>query len=90
MLDTTEIFRKKQIEIILSKTQSERAMMGVDMIDSVYEIVKNSIIEKNPELNNKEIICQIFQRYYANDFSQERVLDITEKIKSYHSKSTDI
>jgi hypothetical protein len=81
MRDTKEEFRKKQIEIILSKTESERAMMGVDMIDAVYCIVKNSILEKQPNLNDREVIAAIFKRYYSNDFAAEELELISRRIE---------
>jgi hypothetical protein len=82
MLDTNKEFQKKQIEIIHSKNPSERAMMGIDMIDSVYQIVKNSILEKHPNYSEKAIIAEVFKRYYINDFSKDKIEEIMDKIKS--------
>jgi len=82
MFDTNKKFQKKQIEIILSKKPSERAMMGVDMIDSVFQIVKNSIIGKHPNYNGREIVAEIFKRYYKNDFPKDKMEEIMNRIKS--------
>jgi hypothetical protein len=82
MFDTNKKFQKKQIEIILSKKPSERAMMGVDMIDSVLQIVKNSIIGKHPNYNEREIVAEIFKRYYKNDFPKDKIEEIMNRIKS--------
>lgn len=81
MLDTNKEYQKKQIEIILSKKPSERAIMGVDMIDSVYQIVKNSILRKHPNYSKREIIAEVFKRYYMNDFSKDKIEEIMNKIK---------
>lgn len=81
MLDTTEEFRKKQIEIILSKTPTERARMGMEMIDAVYYTVKNSIKAMYPHYTEKEVIAELFRRYYKDDFSPEKVTEIMEMIR---------
>lgn len=82
MLDTTEEFRKKQIEIILAKTPRERGQMAMEMIDSMYSLVKNSIIASYPHYTEKEVIAELFKRYYQNDFSPEKVEEIMERIKN--------
>jgi hypothetical protein len=50
--------------------------MGFEMIDSVYAIVKNAILEKHPELSEREAIVEIFKRYYANEFSEHEIEQI--------------
>jgi hydroxymethylpyrimidine/phosphomethylpyrimidine kinase len=82
MLDTTEEFRKKQIEIILSKTPAERAKMGMEMIDTVYYTVKNSIKTMYPHYTEKEVIAELFRRYYKDDFPTEKVMEIMERIRN--------
>ena len=43
MDDTSPEMRKKQREIILSKTPQERFLMGLQMMEDAREIVLNSI-----------------------------------------------
>ena len=85
MQDTTEEMRKKQIEIIMSKTDAERTKMGADMIDIVYEIVKKSILKENPYLNQRELMAELFERYYSVDFSTEKIQIIKEKIRNFNT-----
>lgn len=81
MKDTTQEAHKKQLEIILSKTAHERAMMGVDMMESTYKIVKQSIKNDNPQFNEREVIAELFSRYYKNDFSDNELRRIVAHLK---------
>lgn len=81
MLDTTEEFRKKQIEIIMAKTPQERGQMAMEMIESMRVMVKNSIIDRYPHYTEKEVTAELFKRYYQNDFPPEKVEEIMEGIK---------
>ena len=82
MLDTTEEFRKKQIEIIMAKTPQERGQMAIEMIESVRSLVKNSIIARYPHYTEREVTAELFKRYYKNDFPPEKVEEIMEWIKN--------
>ncbi len=84
MLDTTLDAQQKQLEIILSKSDSERAMMGVDMIDSVYQAVKKSIQNQHPEYSERELIGALFVRYYKNEFDKALLMEIAKGIKGYN------
>lgn len=86
MRDTTPDARKIQAEIILAKTESERNEMGLHMIDDVYHIVKNSILEKNPTLSAADLTVEIFKRYYMHEFSEAEVERITLGIRAHASQ----
>ena len=83
MQDTTPKFRQKQIEIIFSKSLEERSAIIADMIDSVYLIVRNSIAARKTELTEREIVAEIFERYYKNEFSPEQIRLIKSKIVAF-------
>lgn len=80
--DTTEEFRKKQIEIILSKTPEQRGQMAIEMIESMHTLVKNTIKAQYPHYTEKEVIAELFKRYYKNDFPPEKVTEIMEQIRN--------
>ena len=82
MLDTTIDMQEKQLEIILAKSPKERASMGVDMIDFAYQTVKRSILIENPTLSEREVVIEIFKRYYSNDFSPKQLSIIIEQMKN--------
>lgn len=73
MKDTTEEAERKQREIIFSKTEEERFLMGIEMIDSVRQIVANSIREKHPGISETELKVEMFKRYYSNDFPPDEL-----------------
>lgn len=82
MKDTPKHIVEMQRNMIHSKTEEERFLMGADMIDSVYEMVKNQIIEESPELSEQEIRAKLFLRFYQNDFSEQEKEKIVEHIKN--------
>jgi len=87
VLDTPEELIQLQRNIILSKTPYERAAMGVDMINTVYKVVTNSILNEHPEATKGEVIALVFERYYKNDFSSEKITEIKQAIINYHKKA---
>lgn len=82
MKDTTKQILEMQRKMVHSKTEEERSMMGAEMIDSVYEMVKNQIIEQEPDLSKNEIRAKIFLRLYQNDFSKQQKEKIVASIKN--------
>ena len=84
MNDTSLKMRKKQLEIIHAKTSSERAMMGIDMIDSVKKIVTNSIKNRHPEYSELELKVAVFKRYYRNDFTPDQMEKIIQGMHRFH------
>lgn len=83
VLDTKEDARRIQAEIIRAKTPQERALMGVDMIDTTYEMIKRSFSIDNPGINEAELTALVFQRYYKRDFSPAVLQEIMKKIREY-------
>ena len=82
--DTPKDIHKKQLEIIHSKTARERALMGMDMIDSTYQLISNLMRQKHLNLSNGGVVAKIFMRYYKNDFQEEELNHIAEKIIEAH------
>ena len=76
MLDTTQDMYEKQLEIIFSKTAAKRAEIGVNMIDFAYQTVKNSILAEHSDMTEKELVIEIFKRFYKNDFTPEQLGEI--------------
>jgi hypothetical protein len=84
MNDTSEEARKKQLEIIFSKTPEERFLMGIEMINYVRMVVENSIRAENPAISPIDLKVAVFKRYYGNEFSQEEIERIEESMRKYH------
>jgi len=83
MKDTTPEAQQIQRDIMHSKTDHERAMMGIDMIENTRKIVMNSIKRENPDLTEREVIPELFERYYGQEFSEEEVQIIKKGIIQY-------
>ena len=76
MNDTTPEARKKQIEVILSKSMQERLLMGLEMMEEMRQITLNSIRLKNPGISETELKVEFVKRYYSKDFTPEKLADI--------------
>lgn len=83
MKDTPPEIQRLQQDIIHAMTDRERAMLGVDMIESARKVVTNSIREEHPHLSEREVVAERFERYYSRDFSDEELKIIKEGILSY-------
>jgi hypothetical protein len=80
MNDTTTAAHAQQLAIIYAKTPHERAMMGIEMIDTVRQIVENSIRAKEPNISPKDLLIAVIKRYYATDFSE---IELSKIINSF-------
>lgn len=83
MKDTTPEVQQMQRDIIHSKSDRERAMMGVDMIESTRKVVMNSIKIEKPHLSEREVVAELFERYYSQEFSKEEIQIIKKGIIQY-------
>ncbi len=84
MNDTPEHIRKKQAEIILSKSFEERFMMGIEMMELGYYEVKNRIKRATPDISEGELIAAIVRTFYKKDFSKTELEKICDSIIDYH------
>jgi hypothetical protein len=80
MNETTTAAHAQQLAIIYAKTPHERAMMGIEMIDTVRQIVENSIRAKEPNISPKDLLIAVIKRYYATDFSE---IELSKIINSF-------
>lgn len=76
MKDTYEEMKTKQLEFLLSKTPQERFLIGIRMIEDGINIVRQSIINNNPDISEQELKKLVFKRCYANDFSDQEMKQI--------------
>ena len=81
MNDTPDHIRKMQHEIMMRMTPQERFMHGIEMIDYGRMIVENSIKAQNPDISERELVVEVFKRYYGNEFSPEEVAKISAAIR---------
>ena len=86
MTDTPDFIRKKQIEIFLAKSDTDKWRLGLGMIDEVWHSVKKSIHIEKPHLSEAELMVELFKRYYKNDFSTAELTIISQKLLHYHQQ----
>lgn len=87
MNDTPPEIRKKQLEIIFSKTEEERFRMGLQMIDFVRQAARNRVREKNPGISELELKVEVFRQTYKEDFPPEEMEKIVQFMRNEYSKS---
>ncbi len=80
MTDTTAVAHAQQLAIIYAKTPHERAMMGIEMINTVRQVVENSIRATEPHISQKNLLIAVIKRYYAREFSEYELSKIIESI----------
>ena len=84
MNDTPDFIRKKQIEIFLSKSETDKWRLGLGMIDEVWHSVKQRISIENPHFSKAELMVALFKRYYKNDFTDLELNTISKQLLQYH------
>ncbi len=84
ILDTPDHIRKLQNEIFLKNSLSRRFELGFQMIEGVKKIVENSIRLKNPQISEIDLKVEVFERFYKNDFSEEKKKDIIKAMREYY------
>ena len=87
MTDTPNFIRKKQIDIFLSKSESDRWLLGFGMIDEVWNSIKDKIRADNPHFTQAELMVELFKWYYKKDFTTAQLNQIVLKLQQYHQDS---
>jgi hypothetical protein len=81
MTDTPEHIYQMQHDIMMRMTPHERFMQGIEMIDYGRMIVENSIKAKNPNISERELVVEVFKRFYQDEFSAEKLEEICAAIR---------
>jgi len=84
MIDTPPHIKQKQLEIILSKTPQERFMIGAELIDFGRELVKSSIMQRNPGITGIDLDIAVFRRNYTAIYKPDQIEKITWLLRKYH------
>ena len=71
MNDTHIEITAKVKELMKLKSNEERLLMGFSMYDTAKEIVKSSIIERNPHMTVNQMRREIFLRFYGVEFTKD-------------------
>ncbi|MEY4903455.1 MAG: hypothetical protein RLZZ292_1270 [Bacteroidota bacterium] len=90
MTDTPSHIYQIQYNIIAAKPIAERVRLGIDTIDSMRKMIKNSLLQQNPTLDNASIEMLLFKHYYSGDFPEVLLNKIAQSIYDYHAKKSAI
>jgi hypothetical protein len=78
MTDTSPEIEKKWHEMLMSKSNEERFMMGISSNMAARQVVIASFPK---DLSPAEFKERLFLRYYGNDFNEEEKKKIIEWIR---------
>jgi hypothetical protein len=82
MNDTSDEARKKQLEIIFSKSREERLLMGLQMMEDARQMVMNGIRKQTPGISEADLKITFINRYYKNDLSEKYLMDVAQWIRT--------
>ncbi len=81
MNDTTKEMHKFQYDLIMSKTPSERFIMGLEMVESGREFMIAGIKAQKPDIEENEINLELLKRQFINDKSLFWLYYLIKEIK---------
>ena len=55
-------------------------MMGIEMINTVRQVIENTIRAKDPHISQKDLLIAVIKRYYARDFT---AIELSKIIESF-------
>jgi len=73
----------KQREIWFAKTPGERFAAGLQMTDDLKAIAFAGIRRRNPGMPDSDVKIEWFKLMYKNDFQEEELNTIIEKMRLY-------
>jgi hypothetical protein len=88
MTDTHSNIYIKQLEIFLSKSDSERFQACEDLMIFGRKIIESAIIQDNNNLSDVDLKVEVFKRCYADQFPAEELKRIMDSMKDYLIKNS--
>lgn len=82
MRDTSPKMMAKLQEMIEKKTPLERLQMSFSAYNLAKQLVICSILQENPNISKKNLRRKVFERFYSNDFSPEKMEKILNHLDS--------
>ena len=86
MTDSTPEILKKQLEIILSKSESERFRIGDELNTFGRKVLENSIRQEYPGISEIDLKIEVFKRIYTPFYSTYELDRIILSIRDYMQK----
>lgn len=70
MTDTHPIIEARFKKMIMARSGQERLLMGCSMFAAARQIVKSSLIQRQPKISAQEIKEGFFSRLYGGEFNE--------------------
>jgi hypothetical protein len=87
--DTSPEMQARYYEGLMSKTPEERLLMVGSMYECAKQLATAGILLHNPNLSPDELRAELFRRFYASDFSPERLEDIIAHLQQNAGEFSD-
>jgi len=71
MQDTSPKIAAQMKQMLLERSPLERLTMGCSMHDFSKQLVKASILNKDPNISKSGLAKELFLRFYGNDFNEQ-------------------
>ena len=75
-MNTRKSIEQLYHEMLMSRSGEERLRMGCSMFDFAKEIVRSSILERDPNISERDMKKEMFLRFYGQDFNSEQKVKI--------------
>jgi hypothetical protein len=86
MKDSTPDIVRKQLDIILSKSESDRFRLGDELNDFGRKVLEGSIRQEHPLISEIDLKTEVFKRCYASFFSPDELDRIILSMRAYFLK----
>jgi hypothetical protein len=87
MTDTNPEIARKQLEIILSKSESERFRIGDELNTFGRKVLESSIRTDYPGISEIDLKIEVFKRCYAPFYSPDELDRIILSMRDYLRKA---
>ena len=83
MKDTLPEIKKLQLEIMLSKSESERFRIGDELNTFGRKVLENSILLEYPGISEIELKIKVLRRCYSTFYSPDELDKIVLALSNY-------
>lgn len=82
MNDTPPDVAARFTTLLMQRSEGERAMMAFEMFDMARALMTADIRTRHPDITERELRVQIFERTYGNDFDEADRAGIARRIRA--------
>jgi len=83
MKDSTPEIDKKQLEILLLKSESERFRIGEELNTFGRKVLASSIQQEFPGISENDLKIEVFKRCYSSFYSPDELGKILLSMRDY-------